>query len=644
MTSEAPDMKTMAGRTLGRYNLIELVGQGGMATVYKAFDPTQERYVAVKILSPVWDTYNDFDICLQREANIVVQIRHEHIVPVEYFGEDDGFTYVVMPYHPSGTLTDRLNNGPLTIIEAARVIDHVASALDYAHGRGVVHLDIKPSNILIDGNGNARLTDFGLAQIYSTSFNHTGSAVIGTPAYMSPEQARGEKVDHKSDQYSLGVILYLLVTNRLPFPGKTPKAVLNNHLHSPMPSPRSINPNIPRAIERVIFKSTAKIPEHRFASIGEMNKAFRAALAHLSNPKMSPEPKIDLPLAAEPTMIIGLSKLTERPGHRRWLRVTSAVLLVLLLLLSFPVIASSILGLSEHTSKKAEIGHLSGVGLSAVQLTLIASTIEEVSTNIDSRNGVLPSDHIQTVVDQTTITLGGFDERKDDEGATPLIGQTPSAAAIVDDNTLALSPTATTDDVLVSSPTAGASLVLTSTPFPVASLTATPTSPLFINSQLTPFIYPTQTQTSTQAPSETTTRTPTQTPSQTHSPTPTTTPSPVNNVCSTAAISSFSISGRRVSWMLINDGSATINITEIRFGWPSGNGTLKRVKLEKKIIWSKGDSTSPTTITSGWKDEQREVAPESDKNLAFEFSNNAQLQKIDYSLSIILNNSCKISD
>ncbi len=96
--------------------------------------------------------------------------------------------------------------------------------------------------------------------------------------------------------------------------------------------------------------------------------------------------------------------------------------------------------------------------------------------------------------------------------------------------------------------------------------------------------------------------------------------------------------------MLINDGSATINITEIRFGWPSGNGTLKRVKLEKKIIWSKGDSTSPTTITSGWKDEQWEVAPESDKNLAFEFSNNAQLQKIDYSLSIILNNSCKISD
>ncbi len=639
MTSEAPDMKTMAGRTLGRYNLIELVGQGGMATVYKAFDPTQERYVAVKILSPVWDPYNDFDICLRREANIVVQLRHEHIVPVEYFGEEDGFTYAVMPYHPSGTLADRLNNRPLTITEAAHIIAHVANALDYAHGRGVVHLDIKPSNILIDENGNASLTDFGLAQIYSTSFNLAGSAVIGTPAYMSPEQARGEKVDHKSDQYSLGVILYLLVTNRLPFPGKTPKAVLNNHLHSPMPSPRSINPNIPRAIERVIFKSTAKNPEHRFASIGEMNKAFRAALAHSSNPKMSPEPKIDLPLAAEPTMIIGISKLTERPEQRRWLRVASAVLLVLLLLSSFPVIASSILGLSEHTSKKAEIGQLSGIGLSAVQLTVIASTIEEVSTNIDSRNGVLPSDHIQTAVAQTTITPGGFDEGNDDESATPLIGSTPSVMALLDDDTLALSPTATTEDILVSSPTAGASLILSSTPFPTASLTATPTSPLLF-SQLTPFIYSTQTQTSTQAPSKTTTRTPT----QTHSPTPTATPSPPNNVCSTAAISSFRVSGRRVSWMLINDGSATINITEIRFGWPSGNGTLKRVKLEKKIIWSKGDSTSPTTITSGWKDEQREVKPESDKNLAFEFSNNAQLQKIDYSLSIILNNSCRISD
>ncbi len=176
-------MNSLTGRTLGRYQLLDHIGQGGMATVYKAYDPEQDRHVALKVLSPALAQQEQFIQRFRREAGVVVQLRHPHIVPVEYFGEEGGYSYLVMPYIEGGSLADHLMNNPPSSTFGARVVEQVASALQYAHGRGVVHRDVKPANILIDEEGNALLADFGLARIHDASSSLTGSALIGTPAY-----------------------------------------------------------------------------------------------------------------------------------------------------------------------------------------------------------------------------------------------------------------------------------------------------------------------------------------------------------------------------------------------------------------------------------------------------------------------------
>ncbi|MEK6587779.1 MAG: serine/threonine-protein kinase, partial [Chloroflexota bacterium] len=221
---------SMPIQSLGKYQLLEQVGQGGMASVFKAIDPATNSYWAMKVLNPMMAQDPQFGKRFEREAEVVMRLQHPHIVPVVDYGQANGYAYLVMPLLQVGSLADRLRDGPLTPLEGGRVVRELAGALEFAHSQGVVHRDVKPSNVLMDDQGNALLSDFGLARIHDASVSLTGSALLGTPAYMSPEQARGEKVGPASDQYSMGVILYQLCTGHLPFEAETPMAVMLKHI------------------------------------------------------------------------------------------------------------------------------------------------------------------------------------------------------------------------------------------------------------------------------------------------------------------------------------------------------------------------------------------------------------------------------
>ena len=188
-------MDSLAGRLAGEYQLLARIGQGGMSVVYRAQRPGSEANFAIKVLSPVAVESGQFARRFQREAAVLKRLRHAHIVPVIDIGEIDGRPFLVMPLIEGGSLGDRLDRGALSPTEGGRILDQVARGLSYAHGQGVVHRDIKPSNILLDALGNAQLSDFSLALVHDASVSQTETALIGTPSYMSPEQARGAAVD-----------------------------------------------------------------------------------------------------------------------------------------------------------------------------------------------------------------------------------------------------------------------------------------------------------------------------------------------------------------------------------------------------------------------------------------------------------------
>ncbi|MGC9397390.1 MAG: protein kinase domain-containing protein [Anaerolineae bacterium] len=293
-------MNPYIGKTLGSYQLTEQIGQGGMATVFKAYQPSMDRYVAVKILPSHFTQDATFVARFTQEARVLARLEHPHILPVYDYGEQEGVTYLVMRYIEAGTLHDLIaERGTLNLREIVRLMGQVGRALGYAHDQGVIHRDIKPSNVLIDPQGNAFLTDFGIAKIVAGTAKFTGTgAVIGTPAYMAPEQGLGKPLDERCDIYALGVMLYEMVTGQVPFDAETPLAVMMKHVYDPLPLPRFFRPDIPEVIERVILKALAKSPEDRFQTALEMVETLERAVEGLPTEVILP------PIPGGPTAVI----------------------------------------------------------------------------------------------------------------------------------------------------------------------------------------------------------------------------------------------------------------------------------------------------------------------------------------------------
>jgi tetratricopeptide (TPR) repeat protein len=274
--------KDLTGTVLGKYQIIERLGRGGMADVYRAFQPIMERYVAVKVMHTHLSEDENFITRFKREAQIVGSLRHPHIVQVLDFDIHEGDYYMVMEYVQGDTLKAMLKRrGALQIGEALDITSKLADALDYAHSKGMIHRDIKPANVLMDTKGSPILSDFGIAHLSDLSgLTSTGQAV-GTPNYMSPEAGRGEKVDERTDIYSLGIVLYEMLTGSVPYDADTPYAVILKHINDPLPMPRQFGATVPAFVEKIMLKALAKSREDRYQSAAEFRNAIDKAIEQL---------------------------------------------------------------------------------------------------------------------------------------------------------------------------------------------------------------------------------------------------------------------------------------------------------------------------------------------------------------------------
>ena len=296
-------MTVEAGRKLGRYVLSRKLGAGGMAEVWEAFDEALHRSVAVKVVRDEIAGEAEFRDRFIREARLAAQLEHPRILPIYDFGTEGGITYLVMPLLPGGSLKEQIH-GPMPYEEAIEALSSIAAALDHAHARGVLHRDVKPSNVLVDASGSLLLADFGLAKNTAVSSELTATGmVVGTPAYMAPEQAIGKPCDARADQYALAVMAFELVTGRTPFRSESPFAVLDKHLREAPPPPSSFVPGLPLEVDAVLAKALSKQPQDRYGSCREMVAALAAALGASMPPRPSTAVRAASP--TDPTWVSG---------------------------------------------------------------------------------------------------------------------------------------------------------------------------------------------------------------------------------------------------------------------------------------------------------------------------------------------------
>jgi serine/threonine protein kinase len=323
-------MTMYAGSRFGPFRLVAEIGRGGMSVVYKAYDPRAGRYLALKVLPAYFQHDRQFLERFQREAEAISALRHPNVVRIYETGQAGRCHFLAMEYAEGGSLADLLarQQGPLPLIRVLDIARQVAAALQHAHDRGLVHRDLKPSNILLAGDGRVLLSDFGIAKILGRITLTGPGTIMGTPAYMAPEQARGQTdLDHRADIYALGIILYEMLAGRVPFDGDTPLSVLRAVIDDPPRRPTALNPAIPIPVEAVVLRALSKDRARRFQQAKEMAAALQAA--HHSSPPCG------VSRAAEPESGSGTA---YRHGHvPAWLFVTAGILVAIALILALIV-------------------------------------------------------------------------------------------------------------------------------------------------------------------------------------------------------------------------------------------------------------------------------------------------------------------
>ena len=376
-------MPIAPGQEIGPYRILDQVGRGGMAVVYKAYQAALDRFVAIKVPLADFQANPEFLSSFNRETKIIAKLDHPNIVPIYDVNEFEGTPYLVMRFVDGQTLREFSNKykKPLRLPTLLTIMRAVTSALAYAHQKSVLHRDVKPSNILLGNDGNVYLMDFGLARIVAEAdLTLSRDRVVGTPTYISPEQAKGESLDERSDIYSLGIVLYEMLTGRVPFTGERPSVVVYHHISTPPPAPRKINPEISPRVEHVVLKALAKDRKDRFSSASAMMQALQEALGGEVTPAqtaVSPEPE-------QPTIAEERVKPTEpsaKPARQLWspsgfLLGLSLLILVSELVFFFPTLRTDLrnaliaLGSSSGQDSRSELMRIVLGTLSAYIATL----------------------------------------------------------------------------------------------------------------------------------------------------------------------------------------------------------------------------------------------------------------------------------
>ncbi len=574
-------------RTIGRYQIKKEIARGGMAVVYLAYDPRVGRDIAIKLLPRNMQNQPYARERFEREARVIASLEHPAIVPVYDFGEEDGQPYIVMRYMPGGSLADALIYGRLNLLDASHVVLRVASALDEAHAHNIIHRDLKPGNILLDNHGEVFLSDFGVFKAYAgdeASANLTQSLVMGTPAYMSPEQALGKPLTPRSDIYSLGAVLYEMLSGVPPFRGPSGVSVAMKHVSDPLPDLRPLRPDLSESCVQVVERAMAKRPEDRFASAGEMAREFaRAASANApSETQMLPllsryylppaVPGKSRALASAPAAETEAYVAAANPARRQRRR---SILLVLLTLSGVMVVGASafltrgaFFGAPASSSAPLPTGRppvtvfavlpsptpptpspiapasATPSPSSSVAMTPIADPhAANVRVAVDgARVRVGPGlnfDVLTSLPAGLTVPARAFTRMQGDiwfliDLPDQRQGWISELVLDFDFAMLAALPTAAT---LPPTPTPTETPTPTATPTPTLTQTATPTPTASATSTQTPTATPTPLPTAaptfTPAPSATPTLTPTSTSTPTLTPTPTPTPTPTSTPTAT---------------------------------------------------------------------------------------------------------------
>ncbi|GAB4554119.1 MAG: hypothetical protein OHK0023_23950 [Anaerolineae bacterium] len=619
----------MIGQYIGQYRIIDVLGRGGMATVYRAVQTSIEREVAIKIIqtrvTPDDPAYLEFRKRFEREARLSANLSHPHILKVFDFGEHNGDPYLVMELQSGGSLWDLIQSGQLTIERASRLIDQMASALDYAHQQGIIHRDLKPKNILLDGVGNAILSDFGIARLMGgdqTSLTGAGF-VMGTPAYMPPEQWSGERVlDRRADVYAFGMMIYEMLAGGLPFPTDSTPRIMYWHMNQLPPSLLLRRKELPAGIDLVVGKALAKDPDQRYGTAGEVAAALRDALhgispLELTSPIPATKPSASTPVIGSPhaetyitsqtpkSALLGApaDQQTTRPkrNYSKARRLPMTNILIGGAAITIVVLTIAIISISQGN------GFL-GIGLVPTETPTATftdtPTYTATATSTPSPTSTYTPSHTPTATNTLDpVVLAGMTltERALSATPTPSPDTEKTVAAIIAAQETEVATTTTANAIATAAPTLTAqSWTKTFTPTYTPSATVTP-SP---------------TETATITPSPTPTETATNTPTSTYTPLPTATPRPTETPVPTqpppAQIVYTSVeSGIDQVWVMNPDGTGHRRLTfsNVEDNWSKWSPDRRSIifatyRSGSNEIWvmdANGDNVSPlATGANDW--------------------------------------------